>query len=53
METFASVAEEADNAFVPYESSGKLSSPDTLEPERHDGNTDFFKRSNAEYYTAA
>jgi hypothetical protein len=53
METFASVPEETDKDFVPYESSSKISSPDTLEPETKEGGPDFFKRSNAEYYTAA
>jgi len=49
METFASVAED--------ETTAKTSSPDTLHGTLHDGaedsNPDFFKRSNAEYYSAA
>lgn len=48
METFASVAEDA---------TVKAASPDTLHDTLHDGagdsNPDFFKRSNAEYYSAA
>ena len=53
METFASVAEDTDRAFTTYDSTDKMSSPDTLDPEAHETNADFFKRSNAEYYSAA
>lgn len=58
METFASVADDVptDKAFSHYDGSSKTLTPtdsgDTLEPEAHDGKTDFFKRSNAEYYSA-
>ena len=59
METFASVADDvpSDKAYSPYDGSSKTLTPvdsgDTLDPEAQDGKTDFFKRSNAEYYTAA
>lgn len=59
METFASVADDvpSDKAYSPYDNSSKTLTPvdsgDTLDPEMQDGKTDFFKRSNAEYYTAA
>ena len=49
METFASVAEEDPTV--------KVASPDTLHSALHDGaeeaNPDYFKRANAEYYSAA
>ena len=49
METFATVAE--DDPTI------KACSPDTLHGTLHEGtdeaNADFFKRANAEYYTAA
>ena len=48
---------EVGQVFGPYDSSSKTLSPadsgDTLDPEAQDGKTDFFKRSNEEYYTAA
>ena len=53
METFASVAEEAEQGFTAYDSSSKVSTPDTYDPDANEGNPDFFKRSNAEYYNAA
>ena len=60
METFASVTDDVpnDKVFGPYDSSSKTLTPtesgDTLDPEAQDvDKTDFFKRSNAEYYSAA
>ena len=61
METFASVAEDvpSDKVFGPYDSASKTLTPtdsgDTLDPEAQDSkaDADFFKRSNAEYYSAA
>lgn len=54
METFASVAEEdpVDKGFMPYDGSSKTLTPESLDVEAQEASPDFFKRSNAEYYSA-
>lgn len=52
METFASVVDESPSDKTLYESSAKAMTPDGYDVEAQESSTDFFKRSNAEYYTA-